>query len=226
MTTAVEKTGSPVNEIAAAKTRVMRAVPYVQKRGEMKFGEKYTYARESDFIAALHPAMCDAGLTVHVHKLELIGQFDAGTTRNGHQQNRVVILGTIRLVHDRSGQFEDVQAFGEGIDTGDKAFNKAMTGAMKYALRQSFMIETGNDPDDTPSSQQAQTATVNVDELIKEMTAAINSATTTPELIAKWKMIYRDKELVNGRFAEVEKFKDAKKAQLAATETTTTTEQK
>ena len=39
---------------------------------------------------------------------------------------------------------------GEGSDTGDKASNKALTGAYKYALRQTFCIETGDDPASTP----------------------------------------------------------------------------
>ena len=47
-----------------------------------------------------------------------------------------------------------VKVLGDGADTGDKASYKAMTGAMKYALRQTFVIETGDDPDDTPSDVQ------------------------------------------------------------------------
>jgi hypothetical protein len=37
---------------------------------------------------------------------------------------------------------------------GDKATAKAMTGAYKYALRQTFCIETGDDPDKDPSVDQ------------------------------------------------------------------------
>src|SRR3990167_1905296 len=36
---------------------------------------------------------------------------------------------------------------------GDKSVNKAMTGMLKYALRQTFLIETGDDPDTAPSAQ-------------------------------------------------------------------------
>ena len=35
----------------------------------------------------------------------------------------------------------------------NKAIYKAMTGAFKYALRQTFIIETGDDPDKTPSTE-------------------------------------------------------------------------
>ena len=37
---------------------------------------------------------------------------------------------------------------GQGIDAGDKAPYKAMTGALKYALLQSFLLATGDDPED------------------------------------------------------------------------------
>ena len=43
---------------------------------------------------------------------------------------------------------------GEGLDAGDKAPYKAMTGALKYALLQSFLLPTGDDPEEeraTPS---------------------------------------------------------------------------
>jgi len=37
---------------------------------------------------------------------------------------------------------------GQGLDSGDKAPYKAMTGALKYALLQSFLLATGDDPED------------------------------------------------------------------------------
>jgi hypothetical protein len=51
---------------------------------------------------------------------------------------------------------------GQGLDPGDKAPYKAMTGALKYALLQSFLLATGDDPEDervdtrsgTPSSDR------------------------------------------------------------------------
>ena len=36
---------------------------------------------------------------------------------------------------------------GQGLDSGDKAPYKAQTGALKYALLQSFLLATGDDPE-------------------------------------------------------------------------------
>lgn len=138
-------------ELAAAKLKVMAAVPYVQKQHGQGLG--YTFAGEAAFIDKLHPAMVAAGLTIAPEKMELVHQ-EVYTTAKGSKMNRVVVLATYRLTHAGSGESEPIQTFGEGADSGDKSVNKAMTGAYKYALRQAFLIETGNDPDETPSEQQ------------------------------------------------------------------------
>jgi hypothetical protein len=51
-------------------------------------------------------------------------------------------------VDARSGEELTVRVAGEGADQGDKAPYKAMTGALKYALLQSFLLATGDDPED------------------------------------------------------------------------------
>lgn len=40
-----------------------------------------------------------------------------------------------------------IASYGEGRDRGDKAPYKALTGALKYALIQTFLIATGDDPE-------------------------------------------------------------------------------
>jgi hypothetical protein len=51
----------------------------------------------------------------------------------------------------------DIQTLGEGSDTGDKTLNKCMTAAYKYAIRQTLMISTGDDPDAIPSNETRST---------------------------------------------------------------------
>ena len=45
-----------------------------------------------------------------------------------------------------TGEEITAKVAGEGLDPGDKAPYKAMTGALKYALLQSFLLATGDDP--------------------------------------------------------------------------------
>ncbi|MBP3888557.1 MAG: ERF family protein [Cellulosilyticum sp.] len=61
---------------------------------------------------------------------------------------------------------------GEGMDSGDKATNKAMAIAFKYALFQVFCIPTEEmkDPDaDTPTESSKKTEIVLTDEQVKEL---------------------------------------------------------
>lgn len=142
--------GAALGSLAAAKILVMRLVPYVQKTKAQ--GLPYTFAGEAAFIDKLHPAMVEAGLTVAPEAMKLL-HHEAYKTTSGASMNRIIVQATYRLTHAPSGESEVIETLGEGADGGDKATNKAMTSAYKYALRQAFLIETGNDPDETPSEQ-------------------------------------------------------------------------
>jgi len=130
----------------------------VQKKGKLNAGKlNYSYAGEADLISALRPAMVDAGIIVYPHEIKEVNceSYITEKTWNGtvtkSRQNRTVTQTIFRFTHAVSGTHVDVPAIGAGIDSGDKDVYKAMTGAFKYALRQAFMIETGDDPDQVVS---------------------------------------------------------------------------
>jgi hypothetical protein len=117
---------------------------YVQKTKSE--GLRYSFASEADLIAKLRPAMVENGVFVYVHGYNEV-QRGVVTSSKGTSMNTVTLSANVRFVHGASGTHLEVVALGEGADTGDKAGNKAMTCAYKYALRQTFCIETGDDPD-------------------------------------------------------------------------------
>ena len=137
--------------IGKAILEVMGSVGYVQKQSAS--GLQYTYASESALIAALRPAMIEAGVFCYIVEIPSIEQLPY-VTSNGKAMNRTIAHGIVRFGHPESGTFIDVHAMGEGADIGDKAGNKAATGLLKYALRQTFLIETGDDPDQQSSEDQ------------------------------------------------------------------------
>jgi len=55
---------------------------------------------------------------------------------------------------------------GEGLDAGDKAPYKAMTGALKYALLQSFLLATGDDPEEERGGAAAPGSENGLEQLI------------------------------------------------------------
>lgn len=135
-----------MENLIKALSKAYTACGYVQKKGQMNAaGANYKFAKESDFIEAIRPAMIENGLTLNPSGISSL-HHDQYQNKSGTPTNRVVGVFTFRLSHT-SGESIQVSALGEGIDTGDKASYKAMTGALKYALRQTMLIETGDDPD-------------------------------------------------------------------------------
>ena len=135
-----------------AVNRVMQAVGYVQKDRRAEFGDRYKYASESAFISAIRAAMVDEGLFLYPSAHEFRNEEHA-PTKQGMRQWRCDTVVTWTLCHT-SGESCTLQTIGCGIDSGDKGAPKAQTGAYKYAIRQLFMLETGDDPDDTHSAKQ------------------------------------------------------------------------
>jgi hypothetical protein len=136
-------------DIHEAIVAIMKEVGYVQKQTSREL--RYTYAGEAALIEAVRPSMVAHDVYMHVEQIVKIYR-EQYTTKSGTAMVNTLIHAVIRFEHV-SGTFIDVQATGEGADAGDKSANKAMTGAYKYAIRQTFCIETGDDPDRSPSEQ-------------------------------------------------------------------------
>lgn len=128
--------------LAKAINQVMKAVPYVQKGGENTF-HHYRYASEADFLAALQPAMVEAGLALVPNRVKSTRE-PAAPTQKGKAQWLTHVEVEYLLIHSSGAQIT-IAALGCGIDGEDKGTYKAMTGALKYALRQLFLIPTGDD---------------------------------------------------------------------------------
>jgi len=126
-------------------------VGYVQKEENRNLN--YTFASEAGFIRALRPAFITHGLIVRVVNMGVV-QLENYETSKGTAMVRAVITAQIEFIHAPTGTAMQVQSLGEGADSGDKAVNKAMTDCYKYALRQAFMIETGDDPDQSQPEER------------------------------------------------------------------------
>ena len=65
---------------------------------------------------------------------------------NGQPNGRRVKI-LFELYDVETGYCEKTTVYGEGIDKGDKALYKAFTGALKSYLANTFLIATGNEPE-------------------------------------------------------------------------------
>ena len=147
-TPAAEELGT----VEMAILHVMERVEYIQKESSPQL--RYTFAGEAGLIRALRPEMVAAGLFVHVTDVHVAHRGEYRTSK-GSTMQACVITAKGRIVHAPSGTYIDVCAIGEGADVGDKSSPKAMTGAYKYILRETFCLETGDDPDKDASVDRA-----------------------------------------------------------------------
>jgi hypothetical protein len=107
-----------------------------------------------------------------------------------------------RFVDARSGEELTVRVPGEGADSGDKAPYKAMTGALKYALLQSFLLATGDDPEDERADSRAALGPERVitPEQVSELQGLIEETGTELERVLAYYRISALSEMTEGSY--------------------------
>ena len=133
---------SPQLNLREKFAEVRRRLGYIQKRGHNE-RHNYSYVMAADLAGAVGDILSGLGV-VAVPQLQSIS---TETPRSSNERIARVVMN-YRFVDARSGEELTVRVAGEGADTGDKAPYKAMTGALKYALLQSFLLASGDDPED------------------------------------------------------------------------------
>lgn len=89
--------------------------------------------------------------------------------KNGVEKELSTFYSKIKTIYtfiniDNPSESIDTIVFSEGIDTADKGSGKGMTYADKYALLKAYKIETGEDPDKTPSPTENDEVTLTLEE--------------------------------------------------------------
>ena len=185
--------------LAEAKLRVMQEVGYCLKTKSQ--GLNYTYASETELIAALRPALIEHGISfapVDVQEVDVMRY----ETKRGTTMFVTRMKVTYRFTHSVSKEYEDIVVMGEGGDVGDKDVPKAMTCALKYALRQTFLIETGDDPDKHAS--QPAVASAAVEKSVQLVLGAIDKATDV-EVLEKYRTAYLGRGFVEETIAMLDR---------------------
>lgn len=151
------------HNIHTAITAVIRDLPSIGKASQMTEpgAPRYRYRGIDDIMPHIKRLL--AKHQVYVTPSYTLLTDELGQTAKGRPQRRVVLNGRFTFTA-ADGSHIEAHTFGEAMDMGDKAFNKAMTAAYKYALVQTFAIaESMDDPDD--HYPQIEAATPNYDAL-------------------------------------------------------------
>lgn len=136
-------------------TQEMAAVAKNLQVGEGK--SQYKAVGEADILAAVKPLEAKHGVYSYPVSREVI---ESGTMeKDGKYGKSVQLYLRIKVTYrflciDTPDSFIEIESFGDGVDTQDKAPGKAMTYADKYALMKAYKIITGDDPDQYESEPQ------------------------------------------------------------------------
>ncbi|MFC4294010.1 ERF family protein [Novosphingobium tardum] len=137
-----------INAVTAAL-----AAAGIAKR-HVNVGDGYAYRSIDDVYARLAPLLAAHRLCVLPRALERVSSDRAGSA--GEVLVHVALRSAFDLVSVEDGSRHTVEAFGEALDSGDKATSKAMAAAYKYAMIQAFCIPAGSDDADAASPRLVQ----------------------------------------------------------------------
>ena len=137
----------------------------------------------------------------------------------------VVVEAEFDLVSAEDASRHTIRTYGEAMDSGDKATNKAMSAAYKYAAMQAFAIPTegDNDADATthevaarhPHPRQPQPRAKMTDGELADHRAAFEAATSLAELSQRFATAYKAAAGDEAALDLLTRAKDSKKAILA-----------
>lgn len=105
----------------------------------------YSFRGIDDMYNALAPLLAENGLCILPRVISR--HCEERTTSKGTAIFYVDVESEFDFVSAEDGSKHTVKTFGEAMDSADKATNKAMSAAYKYAVMQAFSIPTEGDND-------------------------------------------------------------------------------
>jgi hypothetical protein len=137
---------------------IQEEIGTVAKNGRNDF-QNYDYATEADFVRALRPLLNKHGVIV-VPEGAVTNISPAG--KDGKSTLTTIMMKYKLINADDVEDFIYATVPGQGMDNGDKGVYKAITGAKKYFIANTFMVPTGDDPevgreDEKPAGRKLKT---------------------------------------------------------------------
>lgn len=140
-------------KLAAKMVMAMKAIDAVAKNGKNSF-QNYKYVQAADVAHEVRKALVENGISFD-YSVTDTDRWDRQNSK-GNSESCVQVKVAVTFTDQDSGESRTVNSIGWGMDSLDKAPYKAMTGAVKYALRMNFLIpdDADQENDGAPSGQQ------------------------------------------------------------------------
>ncbi len=186
----------------------------------------YNFRGIDEIYNVVSPLLAEAGLCILPRILKR--EQTERQTRKGDPLFAVVVEAEFDFVSSEDGSAHTVRTFGEAMDSADKATNKAMSAAYKYAVMQAFAIPTEGDNDAdahthevAPRQQQAAAPQSKAPEnSLRDYIGALAGAATIDELAE----VFTSAKTFAGKYSDpdalrqIVEAKDKRKLELAPAE--------
>lgn len=134
---------------------IVAAVDHVEKDGYNR-NHSYAFTSEAAFLRAVRGELASRSITVYPAVIAESVRIDPRPAPDKGFITTCVVNYT--FTDADTGESFTASVPSQGFDMLDKGLFKAMTGAIKYVLRQTFLLPTGDDPEDSPRPPTAATA--------------------------------------------------------------------
>jgi len=152
-------------------------------------GAGYKFRGIDDVFNALSPLLATHGLCILPRMLTRA--CEERMSKSGGNLFYVTVEAEFDLVAAEDGSKHTIRTFGEAMDSGDKATNKAMSAAYKYAAMQAFSIPTEGDNDTENYTHEVMPKSKANHNAMQDHITAIQDAKTVEELQARFKEAYK-----------------------------------
>lgn len=146
-------TSEQMNSSPGTVQQVYRAINLVQAelaecgitKDRRNSSQGYNFRGIDDVYNVLSPILAKCGLCILPRMISR--SCEEVSTKNGGTMRYVTVEAEFDFVSVEDGSRHTCRTFGEAMDSADKATNKAMSAAYKYAAFQAFAIPTEGDND-------------------------------------------------------------------------------
>ncbi len=143
ITKAVIPSAKPLN-LVSKLVCVMAAIDHVEKLGQ-NTSQNYAYMKASDIARAIRKGLIAQNVLM---TSEIISERTYTIPAREGNPFQAIDIKVRYTFYDGDGDTSlSIVGIGTGADKGDKAVYKAHTGALKYALRNTFLVPDESDPE-------------------------------------------------------------------------------
>lgn len=183
-------------------TKIIAEVPAIKKE-KSNLQQHFKFRGIDDVMNAINPLFAKYKLFIAPQVLEQTRE-ERETKQGG---NLIYSICKIKYTfYAEDGTYIEAITIGEGMDSGDKATNKAMAIAMKYALFQVFCIPTEEmiDPDSESPIESEPLINSTIESALRDL---ISNNQITTESVTRALAYFKHKKLNELKVSEINDFK-------------------